>query len=131
MVAQLVAAGRAVRCFDPDQNIQQRMRAVGAQTKETLAELAQSSEVIILSLPNAQIVEAVMAELSDHVGTGAIILDTSTSTPGTSQKMASLGKSKGFDFIDGPVSGGPAAANSGTMTMLMPVIQTRLRACVQ
>ena len=130
MVAQLVAAGRAVRCFDPDQNIQQRMRAVGARTQETIAELAQSSEVIILSLPNAQVVEAVMAELSDHVGPGAIILDTSTSTPGTSQKMASLGKSKGFDFIDGPVSGGPAAANSGTMTMLLagnPDAITRLR----
>ena len=86
------------------------MRTIGALAQESIAELAQSSEVIILSLPNAQVVEAVMEEMFDHIGPGAIILDTSTSTPGTSQAMAAMGKSKGFDFIDGPVSGGPAAA---------------------
>lgn len=30
-----------------------------------------------------------------------------------------LGQANGFDFIDGPVSGGPAAANAGTLTMLL------------
>jgi 3-hydroxyisobutyrate dehydrogenase len=33
--------------------------------------------------------------------------------------MARLGESHGFSFVDGPVSGGPAAANAGTMTMLL------------
>lgn len=60
-----------------------------------------------------------MAEIAPYIEADAIVLDTSTSTPTTSQAMAKLGQTNGFDFIDGPVSGGPAAANAGTMTMLL------------
>lgn len=119
MVGQLVAAGMDVSCYDPDSDIQARMRALGASVAETAKGLVSGQEIIILSLPKAQVVETVMAEIAPNIETGAIVLDTSTSTPTTSQAMAKLGQTVGFDFIDGPVSGGPAAANAGTMTMLL------------
>ncbi len=119
MVGQLVAAGMDVRCYDPDTDIQARMRSIGAAVADTASALVAGQDIIILSLPKAQVVEAVMAEVTPSIEAGAIVLDTSTSTPSTSQAMANLGKAKGFDFIDGPVSGGPAAANAGTMTMLL------------
>ncbi|WP_269430443.1 NAD(P)-dependent oxidoreductase [Pseudorhodobacter ferrugineus] len=72
------------------------------------------SQIIILSLP-----KAAMAEICPHIQPDTIVLDTSTSDPATSRKMAGLGKDNGFSFVDGPVSGGPAAANAGTMTMTM------------
>ncbi len=119
MVGQLIAAGMDVRCYDPDANIQAGMRAIGAIVAETASALVTGQEIIILSLPKAQVVEAVMAEVAPHIEPGAIVLDTSTSTPATSQATAKLGQINGFDFIDGPVSGGPAATNAGTMTMLL------------
>lgn len=119
MVGQLIAAGMDVSCYDPDTTIQAGMRAIGANVAETASALVIGQETIILSLPKAQVVEAVMAEVAPHIDAGAIVLDTSTSTPTTSQAMAELGQTTGFDFIDGPVSGGPAAANTGTMTMLL------------
>lgn len=118
MVGQLVAAGMDVSCYDPDADIQARMRTLGASVAETAKALASGQGIIILSLPKAQVVEAVMAEIAPYIEADAIVLDTSTSTPTTSQAMAKLGQTNGFDFIDGPVSGGPAAANAGTMTML-------------
>ena len=119
MVGQLVAAGMDVSCYDPDADIQARMRTLGASVAETAKALASRQGIIILSLPKAQVVEAVMAEIAPYIEADAIVLDTSTSTPTTSQAMAKLGQTNGFDFIDGPVSGGPAAANAGTMTMLL------------
>ena len=119
MVSQLVAAGTDVSCYDPDPDTQTSMRSVGARVADTASALVTGKEIIILSLPKAQVVEAVMAEVAPHIQAGAIVLDTSTSTPTTSQAMAELGQTNCFDFIDGPVSGGPAAANAGTMTMLL------------
>jgi len=119
MVSQLVAAGMDVSCFDPDVGVQTRMGSIGARVLETANAMVVGQDIVILSLPKAQIVEAVMAEVGCHIKAGAIVLDTSTSTPVTSKAMADLGRNNGFDFIDGPVSGGPVAANTGTMTMLL------------
>ena len=119
MVAQLLGAGLAVSCFDPDPRTRLRMADTGAQTTDTATELASLCDVIILSLPKAEIVTAVMNDIAPHIRQGAIVLDTSTSVPATSQAMSALGEQHGFAFIDGPVSGGPAAAIAGTMTMLL------------
>ena len=86
--------------------------------------------MILLSLPKAEVVEVVMEGIVQDVQPGAIVLDTSTSVPATSQKLAAQASARGFHFVDGPVSGGPAAANAGTMTMLLggmeaPIAQLR------
>ena len=60
-----------------------------------------------------------MAEMLPDIQAGTVILDASTSEPATSQAMSAKGAEHGFAFVDGPVSGGPAAANAGTMTMLL------------
>lgn len=119
MARHLVASGVPLKCYDPNVDVLALMRTAGAQTAPSASALAQSAQVIILSLPNASVVEAVMKEISSHIQPGTIILDTSTSEPATSQSMAQLGEASGFSFVDGPVSGGPAAANAGTMTMLL------------
>ena len=119
MAAQLVAGGCALTCYDPNAKVLDKMRKLGANTVQTPVELAQGVDVLILSLPKAAVVEAVMADIKGAIQPNAVILDTSTSEPATSQAMAALGATQGFAFVDGPVSGGPAAANAGTMTMLL------------
>lgn len=119
MARQLIAAGKTPVCFDPNPGTLAQMQQAGAQIAQSAQALAQVAQVIILSLPKAAIVEAVMADIHAHIQPGAIVLDTSTSEPATSQTMAALGGKHAFTFIDGPVSGGPAAANAGAMTMLL------------
>ena len=114
MVANLLDRGQCPTCFDPDAAIMAKMAGLGARTASA-AELAAQCDRIILSLPKAAIVRAVMAEIAPHLASDTIILDTSTSTPETSQTIAATG----ICFVDGPVSGGPAAARAGSMTMLL------------
>lgn len=119
MASKLVTSGHQLTCYDPNPETLNKMRDLGAKTAATPKALAKSTKIIILSLPKAAVVEAVMAEMLSDIQPGTIILDTSTSEPATSQAMAEMGDTHGFSFVDGPVSGGPAAARAGTMTMLL------------
>lgn len=119
MARQLQSSVHTLTCFDPDANKLNLLKSAGAEVASSAGDLAEKSQIIILSLPNAAVVEEVMQEIISHIQTNTIVLDTSTSTPSTSQAMASLGAEHGFAFVDGPVSGGPAAANTGSMTMLL------------
>ena len=117
MIARLVEKGHDVHCFDAMPEARARAAAKGGKACATLAELAQKCDQIILSLPKAEVVASVMADLAPHVQDGAIILDTSTSEPDTTKTLAAA--AQGYTFIDGPVSGGPGGARAGTMTMVL------------
>ena len=119
MAKQLLSAGHQVTCFDPDESVLSALSALGATAVSSACDLARGCAVIILSLPRAAVVTAVMQEVLPSIQPETLVLDTSTSEPATSQAMAALGEDHGFSFVDGPVSGGPAAANAGTMTMLL------------
>lgn len=119
MAAHLLASGFEVVCYDPEHVTRQRMAELGATATTSAPELASLCDTIILSLPKAAIVQSVMAQISPHIRPGSIVLDTSTSEPETSQQMSALATESGYSFVDGPVSGGPIAARSGTMTMLL------------
>ena len=117
MIARLVEKGHEVLCYDAMPEARARAVANGATACESLAALAQGCDQIILSLPKAEIVTSVMADLVLHVQSGTIILDTSTSEPDTTKMLATA--ADGYTFLDGPVSGGPGGARAGTMTMVL------------
>ena len=118
MALHLMTAGQDITCFDPDPANLARVVAAGAIGAHSARAVA-ASNLIILSLPTAAIVQDVMAEILAHLNPGTIVLDTSTSDPQTSKTLYAACKSRGADFVDGPVSGGPVAARAGSMTMLL------------
>ena len=119
LVRHLLAKGQRLTCFDPDPATRAAMSDAGAEIADSAVGLAARADVIVLSLPTAAIVRAVMAEIAAHLRPGATVLDSSTSEPQTSRDLHAEGQAAGFHFIDGPVSGGPVAARAGTMTMLL------------
>ena len=119
MAHHLLACGQSVHCYDPDPHVLARMTAKGALGASSAIELAAVCDRIILSLPKASIVRAVIEEIAPDFQPDGIVLDTSTSEPETSKEMSALAQASGFAFVDGPVSGGPSAARAGNMTMLL------------
>jgi 3-hydroxyisobutyrate dehydrogenase len=119
MVAHMLESGCNVHCYDPDSKALEGLKTLGAVGHISASDLAAECDVIVLSLPKADAVRAVMTEISSYLQPDSIILDTSTSEPETSKAMSALATAKGFAFVDGPVSGGPSAARSGSMTMLL------------
>ena len=119
MVQRLLEQGQSVICHDAMPEARTRMADTGATVAENLGTLAGQCNTIILSLPKADIVRAVMHKLGPLLEEGSIILDTSTSEPDVTRELAAKASASGYVFIDGPVSGGPNGARNGTMTMVL------------
>ncbi len=71
------------------------------------------------ALPTPDSVEAVYAEMAEAAKQGQIYVDHSTVSPGLNRHCAELLAKKGAQFLDAPVSGGPAGAAGGTLTVMV------------
>lgn len=121
MAANAAAKGFRTLGSDPSPE-----RAALAEAKGVVAmglsDLFAASDVVIASLPTADVVAKVVEAPDGFLAKapeGAIFVDTSTSEAGVSRRLAALAAEKGLGFIDAPVSGGPAGAEAGTLTMMI------------
>jgi 3-hydroxyisobutyrate dehydrogenase len=114
MANRLAAAGHDVTGWDlsPDR----RAAAAGL----TLAEdAARGAEAILLSLPHdAAVLAAAEAILTAGPAPRAVVLDCSTVSPETPRALAPRFAAAGLAWADAPVSGGPAGAAAGTLTVM-------------
>lgn len=122
MAATLAGKGFDVSGFDVSDAALAAAQANGVTPVKDRSALIRSAQVLILSLPKAQHVEAVCLGEEGILqwGTeGLIVVDTTTSTPEASRTVAAALKTRGIAFIDAPVSGGPKGAATGTMSMVI------------
>ncbi|MEU3979350.1 NAD(P)-dependent oxidoreductase [Streptomyces sp. NPDC026672] len=99
-----------------------RAEAVGATPAGSLARLAEESDVVMLSLPDSRAVEAVVlgeGGLLEHVRAGQTVVDLSTASPQSTVRLAAAFAEKDAVFLDAGVSGGAAAAEKGTLTVMV------------
>jgi len=50
---------------------------------------------------------------------GAVFIDNTTASANIARELHAAAKSKGFDFLDAPVSGGQAGAQNGALTVMV------------
>lgn len=122
MAATLASKGFEVVGFDLSEGARQAVQARGVVAVADRAALLGAVDVLILSLPKAEHVQAVCLGEQGIVALGKpglVVVDTTTSTPETSRHVAAALAARGIGFIDAPVSGGPKGAASGTMSMVI------------
>ncbi|WP_425091321.1 NAD(P)-dependent oxidoreductase [Tropicimonas sp. S265A] len=93
--------------------------ADGAEEAADAVALARASDVVLTCVPNAEVVEALAEELLPHLREGQIWIDTTTSRPETSERIATRVAAQGAVFADAPVTGGPAQAQEGSLASLV------------
>lgn len=113
MAATLVRAGWHVSGYDPSEVARRAAKENGVEAHASLEPLA-GTPYVVLSLPSAAVVESVLPQLLRGGGTRCVV-DTTTSEPATSRRMAELASEHGAAFCDAPVSGGNAGAAAGTL----------------
>jgi 3-hydroxyisobutyrate dehydrogenase len=93
----------------------------GVVSVGSIAELVAQADVVLLSLPDSRVVETVVYGEDGLLGScraGQIVVDLSTAAPSSSVKIhASLGE-RDVEFVDAGISGGAAAAEQGTLTIM-------------
>ncbi len=120
MAANLVKAGHAVHAFDLSETALATARENGCASFSTVSEAVAGVYAVVSMLPNGAIVESVYAnQVIGHAPSAAILIDCSTIDVATARKVAGAAVDAGYAMVDAPVSGGIAAANSGTLTFMV------------
>ncbi|MGE3872660.1 MAG: NAD(P)-dependent oxidoreductase [Parvibaculaceae bacterium] len=102
--------------------------ARGAHEAKDLATLARQSDTIILCLTSARVVEETVAGLEPYLRRGQIIIDTGTTAPETTRRLARELKARGVAYADAPMTGGPEQAARGEIGALIGADEKTLEA---
>ena len=125
MALNLHRAGRTLRAFDLSAAAMRPLAEAGVPMAASAADAVAGAEVVISMLPASRHVEALyLGEagapgLLVHIGSGALVIDSSTIAAASSRKVAQAGAERGVAVIDAPVSGGTAGARAGTLTFMV------------
>lgn len=121
MAARLIAAGHTLVVHDVNEAAVAEIVAKGASAAKSAADVASRSDVVLLSLPKPDVVEAVLTGADGVIGgtRAKTVIDTSTTGSQVIVRAAPLLADKGITLIDAPVSGGVPGAANGTLTVMV------------
>ena len=119
MAANLAQAGHEVRAFDLSAEALDKARFAGCLPVAGPGEACADAEAVVTMLPAGAHVEQVYGDsIFAAAPTSAILMDCSTIDVATARRVAQAAADKGLAMVDAPVSGGIAAAASGTLTFM-------------
>ncbi|SDD49037.1 NAD(P)-dependent oxidoreductase [Sporomusa acidovorans] len=122
MASNILQAGYSLTVYDIGAAAVEAMKEQGAIAAAGPRQVAQNSDMVMISLPNSTIVEEVVSGKEGLLAgshPGQVFIDLSSVTPGHTKKMAALAAAKGVGYLDAPVSGGVAGAAAGTLTIMV------------
>ncbi|MEZ5666060.1 MAG: NAD(P)-dependent oxidoreductase [Alphaproteobacteria bacterium] len=120
LARRLLNAGHSVTVFDTNPVAVEALAAAGADSAASPAALAGICEVVLVSLPTPEIVEAVAlgADGLSAGGSVRIVVDLSTTGSRVAKAVAAGLTAAGIAAVDCPVSGGVAGAEKGTLALM-------------
>jgi 3-hydroxyisobutyrate dehydrogenase len=124
MVKNLIKKGHKLIINDIVRSLTEPLVALGAEAKNSPAEVVKSSgvEIVITMLPaSIHVKEVYLGEngILKNIPRGICLIDSSTIDPQTARDVAKKSESQGNPMLDAPVSGGTGGAQSGTLTFMV------------
>jgi hypothetical protein len=111
-----------VKAYDRDVAPLRRLAADGVNVADSVAGAAAASDVVFLSLPSGAIVSEIAhakSGLLDSTFAGQVIVDLGTSPVDVTRALADEFLAKGATFVDAPVARTRAAAEAGTLAVMV------------
>jgi len=94
----------------------------GGRTAATPAEASKDADFVFSCVGNDDDLRAVTLGADGAFGAirkGAVFIDNTTASAGIARELYTEARSRGFDFLDAPVSGGQAGAENGVLTVMV------------
>jgi 3-hydroxyisobutyrate dehydrogenase-like beta-hydroxyacid dehydrogenase len=116
---RLLDGGEAVLGHDLDP---ERAAEVGVEPASSPAAVAAGADVVLLSLPDSRVIEAVVCGedgLEAQARAGQVVVDLSTAAPSSTRALHERLAARGVSYLDAGISGGAAAAEAGTLTIMV------------
>jgi len=121
MTRRLTGAGIPVVGYDVRAGL---ATAAGAAPADSPGAVCAGSECVLLSLPDSKVVESVIfgaggTGLLEAAAPGQVIIDLSTAAPASTRRIHAALAERGVEYLDAGISGGAAAAEKGTLTIMV------------
>lgn len=129
MTRRLTGAGIDVVGYDTDREAAARW---GATDAGSIAAVVGETDVVLMSLPDSKVVERVVLGAGGALAgcrDGQIVVDLSTASASSTRRIAAALAERGVAYVDAGISGGAAAAEKGTLTLMVggdPAVIDRL-----
>jgi 2-hydroxy-3-oxopropionate reductase len=121
MALNLIKGGHPLYVFGK-RRLPADVREAGATVCDTLKEIAERSEVVILIVPDTPDVKSVLFDpegIAEGLSPGKTVVDMSSISPIETKEFAAAINQKGCDYLDAPVSGGEVGARAASLTIMV------------
>jgi 3-hydroxyisobutyrate dehydrogenase len=122
MSQRLINAGYPVAVYNRNKEKETALKAAGAATATTPAELISQASVIFTMVSDDQAIRDIFQGengLLKAATTGKLIINMSTVSPGISKEMAAACQKQGSQYLDAPVSGSVKQAETGQLVVMV------------
>src|SRR5687767_1097859 len=122
MARRLLNGGHSVTVWARRQEAIATLVAAGASAGDSPADVASHSDIVMTMVTDTKAVEEVVLGergIARGARAGALVVDHSTIAPDGARRMASALTTHGVEMLDAPVSGGSAAAEAGTLAIMI------------
>lgn len=111
-------SGLKVLAHDRRNEPLERLQADGVRGMSP-ADMAERCDLILLSLPDGNAVQAVLAEIESRLRPGQIVIDTSTSPVALTREIGARLGTRGIAFADAPIARTREAASRGELSIMV------------
>ena len=121
MAGQLLRAGHTVTGVDLAPAALEWLEAQGGKRAASVAEACEGAEALVAMVVNAAQADAVLfgpEGAVDKLGDGALIFSGVTMPAAEAERLGAQAAARGWLYLDAPLSGGPVAAEAGTLTIM-------------
>jgi 3-hydroxyisobutyrate dehydrogenase len=119
MGRRVAAADEPIVAFDANAST---LAECGMEAAASARELVESVDVVLLSLPDSSVIEQVVlgeGGVLAHARVGQVVVDLSTADPRSSVRIHDALAQRDIAFLDAGISGGAAAAEKGSLTLMV------------
>lgn len=117
--ANLVADGHHVRALDTDPERLAAQVENGATAAGDPAEVASSTDITFLSLPDPGVMASVSAQWLAGAGEGKILVDLTTNAPATVRRIGQQLEAVGARLLEAPLTGGAIGARNRQLVFIV------------
>lgn len=121
MVRNLLKHGYAVTVWARRREAMTPLLESGATAADSAAHAASASDVVFTNVTDTRAVEEVVLGergIASGARAGLLVIDHSTIDPAGARRIADALQRQGVEMLDAPVSGGGAAAEAGTLSIM-------------
>jgi 2-hydroxy-3-oxopropionate reductase len=129
MALNLLNRGHVITVWARRPEAMAPMLTAGAAAGDSAAHVAAASDIIVTMVTDTRAVEDVILGeqgIARGARPGSLVIDHSTIAPGGARRIAGELSARGVEMLDAPVSGGVAAAETGTLAIMVGGSRTAL-----